>query len=215
VTSDSENNIAYPATTLAVASASSEEPVQFIEDERCVGGGGGYADAEGNYFVRAGALWGQYAAFGEAASSVRTCMLRVNAGENSFDPDFMLDFQQLTGTYVNYPWFHVADDQYLALAWDPTLPLPAFDEFYAPDTAARFRPLLVDVDASSAVPYPSLAGGKIISSDEFKIDGVSYYQFSQTGYVDGGSADIVELRPDGIVQRFHVSGSLWALARVR
>jgi hypothetical protein len=215
VTADSDNIIAYPATTLAVASTESEEPVQFIEDDRCVGGGGGYADAQGNFFVRAGALWGQFAAFGEAASTVRTCMLRLNAGETSFDPDFMLDFQNVTGSYVNYPWFHVADDQYLALAWDPARPLPTIDEFYLPDTTALFRPLLIDVEAGSAAPYPDLAGGKFISSDEFKIDGVSYYQFSQTGYVDGGSTDVVELRPEGIVQRFHVPGSLWALARVR
>jgi hypothetical protein len=216
VSVDETNNVPYPRTTLAIANAASDEPVRFLEDERCVGGGGGYADADGNYYVRAGALWGQYAAYGEGSANVRTCMLRVNAGEESFDADYLVDYRELTGTYVNYPWYHVKDSQYLALAWDPSRPLPSLDEFYAPDTTALFRPLLVDVEAQTAVPYPDIAGGKVISSDEFKIDDVTYYQFSQTGYdVDGGSTDIVELRPEGIVQRFHAPGSLWQLARIR
>jgi len=216
VTVDETNNVPFRNTTLAIASTLSDEPVRFIEDGRCVGGGGGRADAEGNYYVRAGALWGQYAAYGAGSEGVRTCLLRARAGEDSFDPDYLLDFQELTGTYVNYPWYHVEGSRYLALAWDPALPLPSLDEFYAPDTSALFRPLLVDIDARTAVPYPDLAGGKVISSDEFTIDGVSYYQFSQTGYaVDDGSTDIVELRPEGIVQRFHVPGSIWQLARIR
>jgi len=33
--------------------------------------------------------------------------------------------------------------------------------------------------------------------------------------VAGGTTDIVELRPEGIERRFHVLGSLWALARIR
>jgi hypothetical protein len=172
-------------------------------------------DAQGDYYVRAGALWGQYAAYGEGSESVRTCLLRIAAGEEQFDPDYLLDFRELTGSYVNYPWFHVTGSQYLALAWDPAQALPSVDEFYLPDTTALFRPLLVDVDARTAAPYPAVAGGKLISSDEFQVDGVSYYQLSQTGYVDGGTADIVELRPEGVVPRFHVPGSIWALARIR
>lgn len=88
--------------------------------------------------------------------------------------------------------------------------------FYSPDTTALFRPLLVDVEAQTTAPYPDLVGGKVISSNEHKIDDVTYYQFSQTGYnVDDASTDIVELRPDGIVHRFHVPGSVWQLARIR
>ena len=216
VSVDSTNNIAYPATTLAIASTANEEPVRFVEDSRCVGGGGARVDAEGNYYVRAGALWGQYPAFGEGSENVRTCMLRVNAGEEAFDPNFLVDFRDLTGSYVNYPWFHVGDHQYLAHAWDPALPPPqTVDDFYALDATPRFRQLLIDVDAQTAEPYPHLAGGRLISSDEFQIDGVSYYQYSQTGYTAGGSTDVVELRPEGIVQRFHVPGSIWAFARIR
>jgi hypothetical protein len=216
VSVDSTNNAAYPATLLAIANTNDEAPVRFTEDTRCVGGGGTEVDAQGNLYVRAGALWGQYAAYGAGSENVRTCMLRVNAGEEAFDPSFMLDFQELTGSYVNYPWFHITGSQYLAHAWNPETPLPeTVDDFYAPDATTQFRQLLVDVEARTAEPYPHLAGGRLISSDEFKIDGVSYYQLSQTGYVAGGSTDVVELRPEGIVQRFSVLGSIWAMARIR
>jgi hypothetical protein len=216
VSTDDESGVAYPATTLAIASASGDEPVFFIEDDRCTGGGGGRADTRGDYYVRSGALWGQYAAFGEGADDVRTCVLRLNEGADRFDPDYLVDFRELTGSYVNYPWFHVSGNQYVAHAWPSETPLPAtIDEFYATDASTRFRQLLVDIDAQTSEPYPHLEGGSLISSDEFEIDGVSYYQLSQTGYVEGGSTDIVELHPDGIERRFHVPGSLWAFARIR
>lgn len=213
VSTDEENNTAYPATTLLIASATSDEPVRFIEDSRCVGGGGAHVDAKGDYYVRAGALWGRFAAFDP---SVRTCVLRVKSGEVEFDPDYLVDLEELTGSYVNYPWFHVTGSKYVAHAWDPELPLPeTLDDFYASDASTRYRQLLVDVQAGTAEPYPDLEGGHLISSDEFRIDGVSYYQYSETGYVEDGSSDIVELHPSGVVQRFHVPGSLWAFARIR
>lgn len=216
VSSDDESNVAYPATTLAIASASDEEPVTFIEDERCTGGGGGLADANGDYYVRSGAMWGRFAALGEGAEDVRTCVLRLNAGDDAFDPDYLVDFRELTGSYVNYPWFHVSGSQYVAHVWPSETPLPeSVDDFYASDAATHYEQLLVDVDTQTSEPYPHLAGASLISSDEFKIDGVSYYQLSETGYVEGGSTDVVELHPDGIERRFHVLGSLWALARIR
>lgn len=188
----------------------------FIEDDRCTGGGGGYADANGDYYVRAGALWGLYAAIGEDASDVRTCVLRLNEGAKSFDADYLVDYRELTGSYVNYPWFHVTGSQYVAHAWPSAEPLPStVDEFWATDAATRFEQVLVDIDEGTAKPYPDLEGGRLISSDEFKVDGVSYYQLSETGYVQGGTTDVVELQPDGIARRFHMPGSLWAMGRIR
>ena len=60
-----------------------------------------------------------------------------------------------------------------------------------------------------------LEGTLIVSSSERKLDGVSYYEWSEVGYLGADShADIVELRSTGIVRRFSVL-SLWALARIR
>jgi hypothetical protein len=77
------------------------------------------------------------------------------------------------------------------------------------------RPLLIDTDAGTAVPYPGLGNSKAIDGVTRKIDGISYYQLSQTGYVEDGNTDVVELHPSGIVQKFHLSGFLIGLERVR
>jgi hypothetical protein len=67
-------------------SATSDEPWQIVEDTRCVATDGAYLDENGDYYVRGGACWGYFAAFGPDAASNRACVLRVRAGERSFDP---------------------------------------------------------------------------------------------------------------------------------
>jgi hypothetical protein len=54
----------------------------------------------------------------------------------------------------------------------------------------------------------------MVSSLEFELDGVAYYQLSQTGSDVNGSAQISELRPTGLVPRYSLP-VLWALARIR
>lgn len=54
----------------------------------------------------------------------------------------------------------------------------------------------------------------MVSSLEFELDGVAYYQLSQTGSGVNGSAQISELRPTGLVPRFSLP-ELWAVARIR
>jgi hypothetical protein len=48
----------------------------------------GFVDADGDYYIRADAYWRYCAVFGEATSSVRTCVLRVRKGEAQFDPEY-------------------------------------------------------------------------------------------------------------------------------
>jgi len=75
--------------------------------------------------------------------------------------------------------------------------------------------LLVDIERGTSEPYPDLEGTLIVSSSERELDGVKYYEWSKVGYLGADSrADIVELRPSGIVRRFNVV-SLWAFARIR
>jgi hypothetical protein len=202
----------HPAVAVAIASAFGDEPVQVVEDERCVGVDGTQVDAEGNYILRAGASWGTYAAYGERPEGVRTCLLRIRAGERQFDPDYLVDMRALTGSYVNFPWFHVQGSQYLAQPWDPGVPLPeVLDDYW---NGAGLTPMLVDIGTGESQPYPDVAGTIMVSSMEFELDGVAYYQLSQTGTVVNGSAQISELRPTGLVPRFSLP-ELWALARIR
>jgi hypothetical protein len=211
VTVNWEINSIHHAATLAVASATTDEPVRVIEDSRCAGANGGRVDERGDYYVRADGYWGFFAAYGEAADSVRTCVLKVPAGSVEFDPSYLVDLGQLTGTTINYPWFHVQGSQYLAQVWDAAQPIPDDPGQY---WYADMKPLLVDVERGTAVPYPDIDGSIMVASAEYSIDGVSYYELNPQGFVVGGRSDIVELRPEGIVRKFSVPG-LWAFARIR
>ena len=202
----------YPAVTLVIADAEDDEPVRVVEDDRCLPGGPASVDDEGNYYVQAGAFYGYFMAYGDVASDARTCVLRVNAGEGQPDPDFLIDYQELTGSYVSDPWFNISGDQFFARSWDPEVAFPDPEHFY--DNAA-LRPLIIDISEGTTRPYPDLSDVKTIDGVTRIVDGVSYFQLSQTGYVENGNTDVVELREDGIVPRFHLNGFLLGLDRVR
>ena len=161
--------------------------------------------------MRADGYWGFFAAYGLDAPSVRTCTLRVRAGALEFDPDYLVDTRELTGTAINFPWFHVQGSQYVAQAWDSTQTVPEDTGQY---WYADMTPLLVDIEQGSAVPYPDLDGSIMVSSAEYSIDGVAYYEVNPEGFVVGGRSEIVELRPEGIVPKFSVPG-LWGFGRIR
>jgi len=214
VSADWDSNALYPATTLAIARTDSDEPVQIVEDDRCAAGyDGAFVDSEGDLYVQAGAHWGSFAAYGPGAGSLTTCVLRVRAGETSFDPGYLLDYQAVTGSYLNRVWFPVSGSKFFGAAWDPERPVPEeLDLWYQDNT---FRPLLVDVVTMQAQPYPSLEGTVLISSLPFRLDGTTYYQLSGTGFGLGSVVDVVELREEGVQTRFRAPGELWAIGRVR
>lgn len=208
-----EEDTVYPAVTLVIVDAHTDDPPIFVEDDRCLPGGPSFVDSDGNYFIQGGAFFGYFFAYGDNAEGARTCMLRVNAGETSTDPDFVVDFEELLGSYVSDPWYHVSGDKYVARSWDPEVPLPeSSDDFY--DNEA-LRPLLLDISDRTVEPYPDLDDKVGIDGVTREVDGASYYQISETGYVEGGNSEIVELRTDGIHPRFQLDGFLLGLERLR
>jgi hypothetical protein len=110
------------------------------------------------------------------------------------------------------PWFHVQGSQYLEQPGDPGVALPeVLDDYWTGD---GLTPMLVDIDTGERQPCPDVAGSIMVSSLEFELDGLAYYQLSQSGSGVNGSAQISELRPTGLVPRFSMP-ELWALARIR
>jgi len=64
-------------------------------------------------------------------------------------------------------------------------------------------------------PYPDVARGLSVSGITFRVDDVTYFEVSETGAIEDGTADVVALTPDGTRQLFHMRGSLNAMARLR
>jgi hypothetical protein len=208
-----ETSVPHPAVMLAIAPAHSDAPPTFVEDSRCLPGGPSFLDENGDYYVHGGGYYGYFYAFGGIQDS-RTCALRVKAGTTEFDLDYLLDYEAVTGSYVNTPWIGVTEGQYVTRAWDPSVPIPEIaDDFWG---AKADRSMLVDQGSGTAVPYPAMDGFFDIDGQTRIVDGVSYFQLSKTGYEVGGNTDVVELHPDGIRQKFQLSGGfLLELARVR
>jgi hypothetical protein len=202
----------YPAVTLALADADTDEPVRFLEDERCLGGGPSNLDAEGNYFVQGGAYYGYFYAYGDGYDA-RTCTLRMNDGEVELDPGYTLDYEELTGSPVTDLWLPAGEDSYIVRAWDAEQAFPEDpDEFW--DNQA-LHSLLVNTQTGAVEPYPALEGQVAIDGVARVVDGVSYYQLNEAGYVEGGEVDVFELHPGGIRKKFHLSGFLLGLDRIR
>lgn len=209
---DFANARQYPAVTLAIADANSDAPIRFVEDERCLGGGPSNVDEDGNLNVQAAAYYGYFYAYGDTEGA-RTCMLRLNRGETELDADFELDYSEFTGSGVTDLWLPLGKDRYIVRAWDPEVAYPEdHDEFW--DNAA-LHSLYVDTRTNEILPYPELEGVISIDGTAREVDGVSYYQVNQEGYVEGGNVDVVELHPDGVRQKFHLDGFLLGLERVR
>lgn len=198
----------FDGAAVAIANANNEDPVQIVEDTRCVGVDGGHVDDNGDFYLRAGGYWGSSAAY----AGERTCVIRIKSGERAFDDSYLVDMEELLGTYVTFPWYHVEGSKYLANAWTGDAPLPAsIDDYW---DGAGLEPLLVDVEAGTTEPYTDLQDTLIVSTGEFKLDGKAYFQRSDTGSAVNGTVDVVELTPTGIVEKFSLP-ELWALARIR
>src|SRR5690606_35392181 len=104
----------HPAVTLAIADAHGDDaPVRLVEDARCLPGGPAHVDEAGNYFVHGGGYFGYFLAYGDAGPAARSCILRVNAGEEAFDPEYLVDYEALTGSPVSDPWFFIVGSQYM------------------------------------------------------------------------------------------------------
>jgi hypothetical protein len=205
---------AHPALTLAIADANTDAPLTFVEDSRCLPGGPSFVDDNGDYYVHGAGYFGFFYAYGEPPTGTTTCALRVKSGQTVFDPTFKLDYATVTGGPVNTPWIKVSGGKYVTRVWDPAVPFPeSADDFW---TGEALHAELVDQNAGTSTPYPDLDGILDIDGVTRIVDGVSYFQVSETGYVEAGSSDVVELRPEGTVPKFHLDGAfLLNLERVR
>jgi hypothetical protein len=209
-----ESSAVYPAVTLAIADANKDEPLRYVEDDRCLPGGPAFVDERGDYYVHGAAYFGYFYAYGtNLAADARTCVLRVRAGQETFDPSYLADYKEMLGSYVSEPWYQITGSQYLTRAWDPSVPFPEVsDDFWA---GTSLLPKLVDLETKRAEPYPGLEGTLSIDGVTYGVDGSNYYQANEEGYAEGAEVDVYELHPSGPEKKFHLEGVLLALERIR
>ena len=113
---------------------------------------------------------------------------------------------------MSEPGIHVEGSKYFARAWNPEQAFPEDQDTFWGNAA--LRPLLIDTQANTTAPFPDLEGKFGIDGVTREVDGVSYFQVSETSDVEGGNTDVVELHPEGVTPKFHLDGFLLALERL-
>ena len=206
-----ENVQVYPKNVLAIAPAEADGPVTIIEDDRCVPALGGYITSNGDVYLVGGADADAIRAYNPGAAYPPTCVVRVNAGTQEFDPDFYVDLSLATGSPA-MPGSWRIDDQYiLARVWDPADPMPAtIDDYWSGNSFISKR---IDLQSGEVTDFAAPPKGGFSSNIQDRIDGLTYFSLPNAD----GSADVAyRLDRDGIQQAFTIPGAgYWGMQRVR
>lgn len=96
----------YPKMTVSVYDTSANTLLKVIEDDRCYGPSTMVKDDNGDVYVSSYSFTGRiYQATGYDYKP--TCVLRIKAGEDEFDPSYFVSFPELLGGRECTRWFPV------------------------------------------------------------------------------------------------------------
>jgi hypothetical protein len=96
VATHNHGDVTAPVSTLIVLDVAADGLVEVARDERCGGLWDSVLDSRGDLYLATG-VWdaAQNRTLGDAISGA-PCLLRVNAGETHFDPDYFVEMSALT-----------------------------------------------------------------------------------------------------------------------
>lgn len=192
------------------------DEVSFITDERCLPSGFGRMVDNGDIYLdpyQSGTYFTHYSIQEDLPPP---CTLRIQAGETTFDPDYVLNYEDVLGRHADGVW-PISGNLVMALSVAADAELPPFeaqDDYWSlPQTVS-----LVDVVEQTAEPYGGLPEEiRMQNAGQHITDGISYYQNYR--YKADGDIEVVEvgaLTESGWEKRFEITGGdLWALHKLR
>jgi hypothetical protein len=199
----------HPAVGLLVLDAEADKLVGLFEDDRCAIGGGGFFDDKGDFYVIGDTSNGAYEAFGPD-SVPDACLLRLPAGANEFDPDFV---ERMTDLAEN-PYFSgltgTADRRLLTRGFDPEFDISEVKDSseYLSLKAWRWRLIDLDGRAATEVALPA----HVLSFGPFSVDdGFLLTQFDE----DAQQTQLYRLDGDEPVESVTTPGEIQYAARIR
>lgn len=86
-----------PTLNVLVLDRETGDLERILEDDRCVGAGGGFATANGDFYVIGDSVDGRYDAFGDN-DLPPPCLLRIRSGASDFDPDYYVNMLEAMET---------------------------------------------------------------------------------------------------------------------
>ncbi|HTV20469.1 MAG TPA: DUF4374 domain-containing protein [Polyangiaceae bacterium] len=202
----------YPKAAALVASATTDEAPVVVEDDRCLPGYIAYSNSEGDIYFHGNADGG-WRHYTMQADIPPACVLRMNAGETSFDPDYQLDIGAATGAPIIYGSWRVSDRYWIERVWDPAVPLPvAYGDYLA---GTDFVSMLLDLETGTTSPFPAVPRGGVASGFEDRVDGSTYVPLPTP---DGSGEIVYRVLPDGsgVAETFTVrGGGYWGMGKLR
>lgn len=198
-----------PRSILATFDVSTKT-LSFDYDERCQSTLGGMVDSAGNFYQlpEDGGFWSTYS---PTPALPPDCILRVNAGQTTYDDAYVQYLPQGESLRAMWP----IDDQY-ALASLITIADAPPEENLWDWYSLPIEPTRIDLKTGAAEPYPGLPDTQPMNSRKIVLDGESYYQvysYDADGLVT--KIDLTRLEADGPVTAFSViGGDILALERL-
>jgi hypothetical protein len=201
----------YPKNVIAFTDARKDGPVTFVEDDRCVPSLGGYIVSSGDIYLVGGADADAVANYNTDANYPGSCVVRVPAGSDEFDPDYMIDLWKAANTpSISGTWL-IDDDNVLLRAWDSEVPLPAtYDDYWA---GTDFVSKRLELESGEVSDFPALERGGFSSNVQYRVDNATYFSLPNA---DKSADEVYRLGKDGIENVFSIpGGGFWGFGRLR
>lgn len=201
------------AAVLTFDATVDEPELSVIEDDRCgvTSAVTPFADEAGNVYV-VGDWSSGLAQIGTAKPAPNpACLLRINAGENHFDPDYYVDLLKAAGGRALYGAYGMAGGRKMLLNYwplsvdPPTLEAIAADP-YAYYAGANFRYAVLDLATETTVEVSAIPPAGAGNNTPLILDGVNLIQV----YPDGShtvGADLFAIGEDGSATRVLKAGA--------
>ncbi len=184
-----------PVGTLVVLDVEADRLVQVARDERCGGLWDSVLDSRGDVYLATG-VWdaAQHRTLGNTISTA-PCLLRVNAGETAFDPDYFVEMSTLVAGQTAGALVSGIGDQAFIKVLDEAglgdIGATSFDEVWSGEHWQWWR---VDLGSSSAAEATASLPLSAAASGMLSVDGAAFVRnttadFSETTLLDMSGAE--------------------------
>ncbi|MEM6559575.1 MAG: hypothetical protein AAF605_07300 [Myxococcota bacterium] len=203
----------FEGLQVVVVDTETDQVVSVTEDTRCVGSFAGIQLAEDGTVYVLGDNYLVWTWVGDDFSP--TCVLRILPGETEFDPEFLLDLEEITGE-PSSGFFYAGDGIAYTQAMDEDAtavdPRSQPQSFLNEAMATWWEIDLNDLDRSRPLEGLGLASPR--SGSGYRVDGRIFIQRSEEAFF--GNTDLVEVNADGTASpTFDYSGLITNFGRVQ
>jgi len=194
-----------PVQALLVLSASSDEVLRVVEDDRCALTGGAFLDDDGFVYAVGDSGSGVFDLFGTTPLPP-PCLLRYPPGGTGFAGDYLVDLREATGAPQFADLVGAGDGTFLTRAFDSDIDPDTLDDPRAYFRLEIWRFALGDVSGAAettvvdGLPLSGISFGPFIVDGDYLVPVVDEEEGEATLYRLAGTAPFELLTATGEVQ---------------